>query len=181
MRQQCSLEEVDTEREDECYDDMSAHSGSTLSLASTCSTATEIPLKQITSNDVSPMRSPSEGYKSACGSLSSSCNIIADSESFNTDDIIDALSSSTVDSPTMSSSITSPPTFSDYNTGVIKGKDNTSSKTLYPSMSDSMFGSTLSIKSEALQERVRKLCQSTSQLDEKIRLARLERSYIKNN
>lgn len=45
-------------------------------------------------------------------------------------------------------------------------------------MSESMFNSSMSIKSEELQERVRRICQSTTELDEKMRLARLESSYI---
>lgn len=141
------------------------------SLASSCGTATEIPEKQL---DESPMRSPSEGYKSACDSECCSADI--DSYSSDCGDLSDSLSSlQTEDS--MPALKCSPPTYKDFQVSQEETTPQMHSSMSH-SMCQSMTMSTTSLRSEDLQQRVRKLCQSTTQLDEKIRLARLESSYI---
>lgn len=145
------------------------------SLASSCCTATEIPEKH---QDVSPLRSPSEGYKSACDSDCCSEGINSYSSSDKDGCLSTSLSSIQTDDDT-STPKCSPPTLKDFQLSI--SQENTT-PLMHSSMTNEMCAnmtiSTSSLKSEDLQQRVRKLCQSTSQLDEKIRLARLESSYI---
>lgn len=146
--------------------------GSCESLASTCSTATEIPVKQNDTykqdNDLyDTMRSPSEGYKSACSDSN-----LADTESFS-----DSRSSSISNFSKNSEQYgRCRPSLHNFTTSLMsEGEFKVSSHSL---MSESMFCSTYSSKYEALEDKVRKLCQSTTNLDEKMRLARQELVYI---
>lgn len=164
MREQCAIN-------DEAADiSTQLLNGSSESLASTCSTATEITTKE---KDISPVRSPSEGYKSACGS------------EYNIDDSDYSLSppkgSQSKHNSSSISLASRRPTFKDFNDR-LNNTDSTirnMSNSVSPSMTESMFKSTMSLKSDELEERVRKLCQSTTELDEKMRLARLECSFIR--
>lgn len=143
------------------------------SLASTCSTATEVPERKL-DRDVSPS---SEGYKSACGS--SDLNL-ADTEYFSAGSRLSSSSNLSRHCSDLETSRSGsghcPPSLQDFNTTLNADNNNwTSSSSL---LSESMFASSYSPKYEALEDKVRKLCQSTSDLDEKMRLARLECSYL---
>lgn len=191
MRAQCAEEEAINLTDSKLYKYYSSSgshtAGSSESLSST-NTATP-------DADLQPLRSPSEGYKSAC---SSSQLNLADTESLS-----DSRSSSTSDlsktndcsSPTSTSSteVTKspcPPSLQDFKANVSIDKCSKSSYipsnashdfvwSSTTSLTESMFNSTMSSKSEALQDKVRKLCQSTSKLDEKMRLARMESQFIR--
>ena len=146
------------------------------------------------------LRSPSEGYKSAYGS--SELNM-ADDES----DFTDSRSSSCSDLSIKNSAVMtpaprgsnngtgglSPPSLQDFKASLNLAAGSCSKVSLAPSakptdctkqslssssMTESMFTSVSSVKSEALKDKVRKLCLSTSNLNEKMRLARMESRYI---
>lgn len=141
------------------------------------------------------LRSPSEGYKSAYGS--SELNM-ADDESDFTDSRASSSSDLSVknnEAVTCSTNVTgglSPPSLQDFKaslnlSGSCKASSpaSTNSKSsIRPSLvsscslTESMFTSMSSVKSEVLEDKVRKLCLSTSNLDEKMKLARMESQYI---
>ena len=148
------------------------------SVASTCSTATETPERQVDEDRYSSIKqSSSDEYKSTCGSSNPN---LADTESFSAESRVSSASNLSEQSSGLESShsLTGhyPPSLQDFNTSVNADSNWTASSTSL--LSDSMFTSTYSPKYEALENRVRKLCQSTSDLNEKMRLARLECSYI---
>lgn len=167
---------------------------SNASLASTCSTATEIPERKEEISLYPTMGSPSsEGYKSACGSSDLG---LADTESFSvgsrassTTDLYQdhrsGVSCSTDSSTGGLDNVTSqgeadggshhPPSLQDFTDSLYMDHNWTSSSNSL--LSESMFASTYALKYEAFECKVRKLCQSTADLDEKMRLARLECGY----
>lgn len=147
------------------------------SLTSTCSTATETPERQIDEDTTLLDRSPSEGYTSAYGS--SYLGDLADTEYYSATSRGSSDSDLSEDCNDYGTSHRGsghcPPSLQDFNATLIAGSNYTSSSSSL--LSESMFSSTYSPKYEALEDKVRKLCQSTSDLDEKMRLARLECGY----
>jgi len=152
MREQCSQQEMLNSEEN-----TEAILTASDSMTSFDSDSTEVGDTALDAD----LTSPSEGYKSGG------------------DDTVSTVSASSDSHSSGKSRLTArPPTLKDFTNSLYMDSSMSSmwisTQSLASTTTNQMSASTMSVKSAALEQRVRKLCQSTTELDEKLRLARLE-------